>query len=234
MERVQREKVVDYYNEEDEEAENIEQEKIDLKETKKIDFGIPPHDDYLVKHTLWPEMNKLYGHPHELEYVCRSHDSKFMATSCNGLNKEASSIIIWNTQTWKIHKVIPYHAYTVYSMQFSPSGKYFVSGSKDRKLAVFNNDFELLFGYEAHTRAITSVSISVDDKFIVTGSRDKTVKIHSIEEKKSIAEYEFKCVVTAVAFCQLKDHENVICCGLIDGSVALLEWNQEKGFSLRG
>lgn len=41
-----------------------EDEKIDDKEIKKIDFNHPPHDDYLVKHTLWPQMNKLYAHPH--------------------------------------------------------------------------------------------------------------------------------------------------------------------------
>ncbi len=32
----------------------------------------------------------------------------------------------------------------------------------------------------------------------------------------------------------MKGHENVICCGLIDGSVVLVEWNHEKGFSLEG
>ena len=42
-------------------------------------------------------------------------------------------------------------------------------------------------------------------------------------------------MVTAVAFCQMKGHENVICCGLIDGSVVLVEWNYEKGgLSLKG
>lgn len=80
-----------------------------------------------------------------------------------------------------------------------------MSVSKDRKLAVYDraNNYEVLSSYEAHTRAITSVSISSDEKYIVTGSRDKTIKIHSIEEKKAIAEHEFKTVVTSVAFCQL-------------------------------
>jgi elongator complex protein 2 len=97
VQRVEREKVVDYYNEDDEEAVDVQEEKVDIKEIKKIDFSVPPHDDYLVKHTLWPEMNKLYGHPHELECICRSPDSKFMATSCKALTKETASIIIWST-----------------------------------------------------------------------------------------------------------------------------------------
>ena len=69
------------------------------------------------------------------------------------------------------------------------------------------------------------MSISRDEKFIVTGSRDKTIKIHSIEEKKAIAEYEFKAVVTSVAYCQLEGKEKLICCGLLDGTVMLLEWD---------
>lgn len=80
-----------------------------------------------------------------------------------------------------------------------------VSVSKDRKLAVYDvtNNYEVLWSYEAHTRAITSVSISKDEKYIVTGSRDKTIKIHSIADQKAVTEYEFKAVVTAVAYCQL-------------------------------
>lgn len=70
-----------------------------------------------------------------------------MATTCKAITKEAASIIIWNTQSWKIHKVIPHHAYTVYSMDFSSSGKYLASVSKDRKLALFDSDFNLVFSY---------------------------------------------------------------------------------------
>ena len=73
-------------------------------------------------------------------------------------------------------------------MEYSQSGKYLTSVSKDRKLALFDTEnYDLIMSYEAHTRAITSVSISSDEKFIVTGSRDKTIKIHSIAEKKAIA-----------------------------------------------
>lgn len=47
-------------------------------------------------------------------------------------------MIVWNVGDWKIVKVIALHNYTVYAMQFSPSDRYLASGSKDRKLAVFD------------------------------------------------------------------------------------------------
>lgn len=68
----------------------------DNKEAK-INFTLPPHDDYLVKHTLWPEMNKLYGHPHEISALAKNNKNKLLASSCEGKNKTFCRIIIWST-----------------------------------------------------------------------------------------------------------------------------------------
>lgn len=40
-------------------------------------------------------------------------------------------------------KIIEHHNFSVYDMKFSPCSNYLASVSKDRKLAVFNKDFEL-------------------------------------------------------------------------------------------
>ena len=48
-------------------------------------------------------------------------------------------------------------------------------------MAVFDcseKKFDLLFSYEAHSRAVTCISIHENSNIIVTGSRDKTLKIH--------------------------------------------------------
>jgi WD40 repeat protein len=77
-------------------------------------------------------------------------------------------------------------------MEWSECGKYFASVSKDRKLAVFDEQYEAIFGYEAHSRAITCLSFSSNSKYIVTGSRDKHIKIHSLENKNIFATYDVK------------------------------------------
>lgn len=65
-------------------------DKIQLQEDKKKeeelfsqkhDFSIAPTEDYLVRRTLWPELNKLYGHGSELKCVGCSSDGTLIASS---------------------------------------------------------------------------------------------------------------------------------------------------------
>ena len=46
------------------------------------DYSRPPVEDYLVKHTLWPELNKLYGHAYEILALACTSDGKYIASSC--------------------------------------------------------------------------------------------------------------------------------------------------------
>ncbi len=125
-----------------------------------------------------------------------------MASTCSALNKQAASIIIWNTEEWKINKIISFHNYTVYGIQFSHNDKYFASVSKDRKLVVYSGaDFEVLFNYEAHLRTITCLSFHKSEEFILTGSRDKTIRLHSISEQKEIKQLLLKHPVSALSCC---------------------------------
>ena len=50
-----------------------------------------------------------------------------MASSCAALNKQAASVIVWNTEEWRISKILSFHNYTVYGLEFSPKDTYFAT-----------------------------------------------------------------------------------------------------------
>ena len=184
-------------------------------------YLVAPHEDYLVIHTLWPEINKLYGHPHEICKLVSNSSCTVLASVCKALSKESASIILWSTREWKILAILSFHSYTVHALEFSPSDKLLASGSKDRKLAVFSEDFSLLYSYEAHLRVITCLTFSLSDQYIITGSRDKTLKLHSVSQRKIIAELTLNQPISAVAFSRLKKDDHRFVVGCLSGDIFL-------------
>jgi len=124
-----------------------------------------------------------------------------MASCCEALTPQAASVIIWNTVDWKIVKILPFHTYTVYAMEFSFNDRYFATAGKDRKLAIYSCDLTLLYSCEPHLRAITCLSFHHNENYLITGSRDKTIKLHNMESKTITAELNCQHPVSAVAFC---------------------------------
>lgn len=48
-----------------------------------------------VQHTLWPEVQKLYGHGNELVAVCCDRNGALLASSCRGTRPNDCAIRIW-------------------------------------------------------------------------------------------------------------------------------------------
>lgn len=57
---------------------------------------------------------------------------------------------------------------------------------------------------------------SFDSKFVITASRDKSIKIHSIENQKTVAEIKLKKPVFSVAFAPAS---YIFAAGCEDGSL---------------
>lgn len=97
------------------------------------------------------------------------------------------------------------HSGAITSIAFSPDGKFFVSGSEDFNLVLW----ETSTGREVHTfrghrDTVTSVAFSTDGQYIVSGSRDKTVRIWSISNyHKHVSLGQSETHVTAVAISPL-------------------------------
>lgn len=60
-----------------------------------IDNTEPPTEETLLQNTLWPEIQKLYGHGYEIYCLAASPDSLLLASACKATTTEHAAILIW-------------------------------------------------------------------------------------------------------------------------------------------
>ena len=101
----------------------------------------PPTDVELSSLTLWPEVDKLYGHGNEVRCVTASADGRLLASSCTAKTRDAAAILLFDTSTWTCVGRVLAHTTTVSCLAFSPSTSpgsptLLLSGSKDRHVAL--------------------------------------------------------------------------------------------------
>ena len=77
------------------------------------------------------------------------------------------------------------HDSTVYSVAFSPDGKYIASGSWDNTIKLWNVETgECLRTFKGHANVVLSVAFSPDGRYIASGSWDSTIKLWDLFEVK--------------------------------------------------
>ena len=71
----------------------------------------PPFEEELLQSTLWPEVQKLYGHGNYTFCVASSRCGDLLATAVRAKSDpEQASIRLWETNTWKVSlKYLPYY-----------------------------------------------------------------------------------------------------------------------------
>ncbi|KAG9286739.1 hypothetical protein G9A89_012289 [Geosiphon pyriformis] len=193
----------------------------------------PPFEEHLLQHTLWPEIEKLYGHGYELVSVGASHDGKYVASACRATSSDHAVIRIYTTDTWKeISPPLRSHSLTVIRIKFSHDDNYLLTVSRDRFWSLFERSgqgppYKLVARNKAHSRIIWDCSWSHDDRFFVTASRDKTVKIWpmmtpSQNQWGEIATVRLSEAVTAVDFAPSSFSQTyILALGLESGQILI-------------
>ena len=203
----------------------------------------PPVEDQLQRHTLWPEIEKLYGHGYEITCVDVSPDKQIVATACRSNTKQHAVIRIFDTTTWlQLKPVLPFHNLTVTRLRFSKDNKYLLSVSRDRQWAVWernmaDNSFVLKYKNEKpHTRIIWDAEwcpLEFDNAFI-TASRDKSLKIWSFDDN----DFKLKNVIklnepiTALSVLNsLVQGKVIVAVGKESGDTSIFSYDHENGFA---
>ncbi|EDV38068.1 uncharacterized protein Dana_GF13770 [Drosophila ananassae] len=151
-----------------------------------ITLETPPQEETLMQNTLWPELQKLYGHGYEIFALAATRDGSVLASSCKATNAEHAQIILWNPANWKQLQKLSGHQLTVTQMSFSPDARFLLSVSRDRRWCLYEKQ-DAALGYQlvastdktngVHTRIIWSCDWSHDGKHFVTSSRDGKVVV---------------------------------------------------------
>ncbi|XP_014636836.1 PREDICTED: elongator complex protein 2 isoform X2 [Ceratotherium simum simum] len=212
----------------------------------------PPTEDHLLQNTLWPEVQKLYGHGYEIFCVACSNSKTLLASACKAAKKEHAAIILWNTTSWKQVQNLIFHSLTVTQMAFSPDDKFLLAVSRDRTWSLWKRqdtispELDAVFSLFAftnkitavHSRIIWSCDWSPDSKYFFTGSRDKKVVVwgecdssddsmeHSIGPCSSVL--DVGGAVTAVSVCPVLNlsQRYVVAVGLECGKICLYTWRK--------
>jgi elongator complex protein 2 len=177
-----------------------------------LDIDHPPHEDHLARHTLWPEVEKLYGHGYEISTVCASHDGTLVATACKASSIDHATIRIYETREWReIKPPLKAHSLTVTGLAFSPDDRHLLSVGRDRQWSLFARQTDFSSTYEplatdpkGHSRMILGCSWAPSSmgSVFATAGRDRVVKVWRVDGPgvQNVTSIPAKAAVTAIAF----------------------------------
>ncbi|XP_061110754.1 elongator complex protein 2 [Conger conger] len=197
-------------NQEEEEGFNSVSDQYSESYFHPLTLTEPPPEDHLLQNTLWPEVQKLYGHGFEMFCLASDGRRTVVASACKASKAEHAAILLWSACSWRQLQALPLHSLTVTQLSFSPDSRFLLAVSRDRTWSLWRRrdaapveqSEEPAFSLHAHTTKSTSVHTRIiwscdwsgDSRFFVTSSRDKKVIVwgecgstEGVEENSPVA-----------------------------------------------
>ncbi|KAK4184310.1 Elongator complex protein 2 [Podospora australis] len=206
-----------------------------------LEIDHPPFEESLSRHTLWPEIEKLYGHGYEISCLAASHDGRLIASACKASSLNHAVIRLFETEKWtEVRPPLQLHSLTVTRVRFSQDDQFLLSVGRDRQWAVYQKTDTLEEGGyklvqanpKGHTRMILDAawgpSVGGNRGVFATAGRDKQVKVwledgetKQYELGKTVAEEQ---PVTALDFVSevTKDGHLLLAVGTESGKLSVL------------
>lgn len=100
--------------------------------TNNESFLTAPDEDFLTNHTLWPEMNKLYGHSFEVFALASSHKGDVFASAGSAKSEKYSQLYIWNVNSNNVLQKLEGHVLTIVQIVFSPDDEMILTVSRGK------------------------------------------------------------------------------------------------------
>ncbi|KAL2023834.1 hypothetical protein VTK56DRAFT_1101 [Thermocarpiscus australiensis] len=106
-----------------------------------LEIDHPPFEESLSRHTLWPEVEKLYGHGYELSCLAASRDGGLVASACRASSLNHAVVRLFETRRWtELRPPLAAHALTVTRLRFAHDDRYLLSVGRDRQWVVWERE----------------------------------------------------------------------------------------------
>ncbi|MDP1677282.1 MAG: WD40 repeat domain-containing protein [Bacteroidota bacterium] len=96
---------------------------------------------------------------------------------------------IVESDLYRLTRTFSSHTSHVWSVRFSPNGKYLFSGSVDSTVKIWNTETETLERTLKQPAGITYIAVSPDGKYIATAAYDGIVRLSKISEAVLVREF---------------------------------------------
>lgn len=108
-------------------------------QTTSTPLNVPPFEQTLLQDTLWPEVDKVYGHGFEIVSLATNPTGTLIASSCKASQPEHAAVRLYSPiEKTEACSPLVFHTLTVTSISFSPNGKYLLTAGRDRSFALYH------------------------------------------------------------------------------------------------